>query len=358
VDDFLSKIEVKVNAPKILRKELDKLYSKKQKTIFDFSDYYVDPKRPIIGLSGGVSDSYQQAEKKYRIMRQILEVLLEYEYPVFLLTKSDLVLRDIELLEEINKKAFANVCFSITQTDEETRRKYEPYSSTTWERLDALKELRKAGIKGGIMAMPIIPYISDSLENMRQLIKDARRVNSEFVLFAGMTLKPGRQKKFFLETVARYNPEKLSLIEEIYRLDNRYGQPDYTKLPVNVLTVGHHVCKLEGMSPRSLRHKCPNEFDANHLVLQVLLDSIFWMTTILGYGRSKWSHIYELAIRVEKGMPDLKNSYKNCVLDELVGSRLTPMIREILQTGTCTLYEEIKQKIDTSSENDFSQIIS
>ena len=66
MDKFLSKIQVKINAPKVLRKELDKIYPTKQKTLYDFSDTPVDPKRPIIGISGGISDSYQQAEKNTR----------------------------------------------------------------------------------------------------------------------------------------------------------------------------------------------------------------------------------------------------------------------------------------------------
>lgn len=101
-------------------------------------------------MSGGVSDSYQQTEEKYCITRKVLKVLLDYELPVFLLTKSNLVLRDIELLKEINEIAFANICFSITQTDEEKRKQYEPNSSSTMERFDALKKLRGEGIHGGL----------------------------------------------------------------------------------------------------------------------------------------------------------------------------------------------------------------
>ena len=194
VDNFQTVIQVKINAPKILRKELKKLYPQEYSSLLEYTDYKIDPKKPIIGISGGVSDSYQKMEKKYQITRQILEILLEYKYPVFILTKSNLILRDIELIKQINNVAFANICFSITQTDETTKKVYEPFSSSTEERLHSLQTLRKEGIKGGIMAMPMIPYISDSTENMQQLIKEAKRVNAEFILFSGLTLKPGRQK--------------------------------------------------------------------------------------------------------------------------------------------------------------------
>ena len=174
VDNFQTNIQVKTNAPTVLRKELDRLYPRRQRSILDYTDNRNDPKKLIIGVSGGVSDSYQQAEKEYRLTRRILEVLNEYEYPVFLLTKSDLVLRDIELLKEINEKTYANICFSITQTDEEKKKHYEPNSPSTSDRLEALKTLRREGIKGGVMAMPMIPYISDSLENMRKLVEEAK----------------------------------------------------------------------------------------------------------------------------------------------------------------------------------------
>jgi len=282
-------------------------------------------------------------------------VLLEYEYPVFLLTKSDLVLRDIELIMQINEKAFANICFSITQTDEETRGLYEPHSSSTWERLEALRELRNAGIKGGVMAMPMIPYISDSVENMKQLVTDAKSVDSEFILFAGMTLKPGRQKIHFLDTVTRNNPEYLAQIKEIYALENRYGQPDYSKLSINVMTVGHHICKLTGVNPRSVRHRCPDEYKSNHKVLQILLDTVFWMNTILGYRNSDWNHLYSLAVRVEKGLPNLRHAYENGVLGDIVGRELVSMVSEIIQTGTCALYEKVKQEVDRKAEKDFNR---
>ena len=357
MDNYQTIIQVKTNAPEVLRKELERLYSSQQRSLVDYTDNRNDPKRPIIGVSGGVSDSYQDAEKKYRLTLKILEILKEYGYPVFLLTKSNLVLRDIELLKEINEKAYANICFSITQTDEETRKNYEPYSSTTWERFEALKELRREGISGGVMAMPMIPYISDGVENMRQLVEDAKRVGSGFVLFAGMTLKPGRQKDCFLDTVRKYNPDKVALLEEIYCQNNRYGQPDYTKVPANVMTLGHHLCRKTGVNPRSVRHRCQDEYQSNHLVLQRILDMLFWMSYILGYTRSSWSKLYDIAIQLENGVPDLKQALERDRLSDIIDSKHVEMVSDIINRGTSTEYENIKNQVDQIAEQDYHRQI-
>ena len=92
IGDFESEIEVKINAPHLLRKALDRLAKKRTKPGF-------------IGIVGGVSDAYQPIEKDYKITRQVLEILQEKKYPVMALTKSTLIERDIDLLKKINKKA-------------------------------------------------------------------------------------------------------------------------------------------------------------------------------------------------------------------------------------------------------------
>jgi DNA repair photolyase len=184
VDNFREHVRVKINAPNVLEKELERILPGRNKSLLDYTELKPEYKRPIIGISGGVSDSYQQAEKKYQITRKILEVLLRHKLPVFLLTKSDLVLRDIDLLEDINKQSFASVCFTITLMDENQKKIYEPHSSSTEDRFNALKTLRSKGIRGGVMAMPIIPFIGDSIENMMGIVNESKKANSEFVLFA------------------------------------------------------------------------------------------------------------------------------------------------------------------------------
>ena len=133
--------------------------------------------------------------------------LLDFEMPVFVLTKSKRVLRDLDLLKSIHEVAFSNVAFTITLADPEVKKVFEPKSSTTQERFDALKQIRDAGLFGGVMGTPLIPGIGDTYENMRALARMAKDAHAEFILFGGMTLKPGRQKDHFLRVVKSQFPE-------------------------------------------------------------------------------------------------------------------------------------------------------
>jgi DNA repair photolyase len=346
VDNFQNHIRVKTNAPEILTKELERLYQRKTTTLFDYSPRKKEIKKPIIGVSGGVSDSYQQTEKRHKITEKILKILLDQGYPLFILTKSDMVLRDIELLKKINEKAFANVCFSITQTDDETRPNYEPGSSSTSERFEALKTLRREGIHGGVMAMPIIPYICDSVENMQSLVKESKKAQAEFVLFSGLTLKPGRQKQHFLNTVIKHNPDHYEGIKKVYSNNARYGQPNWDELPFNVMLVGHAICRENGVNPRSVRHNCRNEFESNHRVLERLLDMKYWKSTILKERKHQWSDLHVLASSIEYGVEDLKDVNTRGVLSKYVRPELLSLVQDTVNKRKSRLYEELVKKVD------------
>ena len=310
------------------------------------------PRKIIIGISGGVSDAYQPAEGQYEISRQVLETVLDFRMPVFVLTKSDLVLRDLDLLKEIHKHAFANVCFSITLHDEETKAIFEPKSSTTWERFEALKQIRKAGLFGGIQAVPIIPGIGDSVENMQGLAKDAKKARAEYILFAGMTLKPGRQKEYFFNVVHHQMSEAYDLLQDIYANNHTYGHPIFERLPVNVMVQGYKICKQVGISDRSIRHMMPTEPEANVQVLNALLDLVFYRSMTLGKPRQSWKPYHELAIQIEKGVLNLAELYKQGLLEKQLGMspKMTHVIEEILQTGTCQALANAQRELAQRAE--------
>lgn len=363
IDNFYTHIRIKENAPQVLRKELERArYTSQSKmqssTLVRFLDVQdglqilgKDPKRITIGISGGVSDAYQQAEEKHLVTRQVLETLLDFRMPVFILTKSNLVLRDLDLLKEIHKHAFVNVCFSITLHDEEIRRIFEPKCSATWERFEALKQIRKEGLFGGVMAYPIIPGVGDTQENMRNLAKDAKNANAEFIMFAGMTLKPGRQKDYFFNVVCRRMPQAYDLIQRIYANNHTYGHPIVELLPVNVSIQGHKVCQEEGISDRSLRHKMPGEPEENIQVLNVLFDLVFYSSMTLGKPHNLWQKYQDLAIQIEKGVGSLRELQQQGKLEEQlgVGPTLAKTIEEILDHGSCQPLDQVHKELNTHS---------
>ena len=158
-------VEVKVNLPRILSKELRV------------------KKKGVVGL-GTVTDPYQPAEKKYEITRRCLELLLMHDFPVCIQTKSSLVLRDIDLL-----KKFSNIEVGVTLTalDESVREKLEPGASSVEERLRALGELSKNGINTWVFLGPVMPYITD----VGALIDAIAKVKPKYVLVDKLRLKKG-----------------------------------------------------------------------------------------------------------------------------------------------------------------------
>ena len=360
MDNFYSLIRVKENAAEVLRKELKKLgftsrSELQTETLWSFLDdedakriAEKVPRRLVIGACGGVSDGFQQAEREHKVTFKILETLLDYGMPVFILTKSDLVLEYMDLLKEIHERAFANVVFTITCADDEVQKVFEPNASTTSERFDALKEIRKSGLYGGVMATPIIPTIGDNVENMMGLVKATKSANGEFIQFGSMTLKPGRQKEHFMRVIYRRYPDNYDTIDRIYENNNTYGQPIWKRLPANVMVLGRYICKEVGVRDRSVRHKIPHEFDSNNHVLGVLLDIVFRMNMFFGMPRSATKPYWELAARIERGVDELIKLQADGELKQhlMIDDSLVETVEEILDSGTCKVLINLEARID------------
>ncbi|MBO0695785.1 MAG: PA0069 family radical SAM protein [Verrucomicrobia bacterium] len=142
--DFESKIMVKMNAPELLRTELE-------------SPRWV----PQTLVMSGVTDPYQPVEKKLCISRGCLEVLAKYRNAVAIITKNRLVTRDIDILSDLAAINAVAVNISVTSLDSNLQRVLEPRTSTPQARLDAIQQLRRAGIPAGVMVAPIIPGLTD-----------------------------------------------------------------------------------------------------------------------------------------------------------------------------------------------------
>lgn len=158
--DFESRIVVKKNAPALLKK------------FFENKNWTPAP----ISLSGN-TDCYQPIERKMRITRKLLEICLEYRNPVGILTKNALVLRDLDILQELNKYQLVSVFSSITSLDEDLRRVLEPRTASYRSRLKVVERLNKAGIPTGIMNAPIIPGLNDN--HMHDVLKAASEAGAK-----------------------------------------------------------------------------------------------------------------------------------------------------------------------------------
>lgn len=142
--DFEAKLFAKPDAPRLLERELSR------------QDYKVKP--IAIGTN---TDPYQPIEKEWRVMRQLLEVLAKANHPVMIVTKSALVTRDIDILQDMAAKGLAKVGISITTLDRKLARSMEPRASTPTKRLEAIQQLTEAGIPTSTLVSPLIPALND-----------------------------------------------------------------------------------------------------------------------------------------------------------------------------------------------------
>ena len=160
-------VDVKINLPSVLARELS------------------TKRKGTIGI-GTVTDPYQLIEKKYELTRKCLEALLKKDWPISIQTKSDLVLRDLDLVEKFTEK---DIGFTITTIDDGARKRFEPHSSSIPARLNALEETSRKGIKTWVFLGPIIPdLIGETLED---LIKGLGEIGIDHLLFDKLRIKPG-----------------------------------------------------------------------------------------------------------------------------------------------------------------------
>jgi DNA repair photolyase len=186
--DFETKIMVKQNAPELLREELS------------------SPKwKPQIIVMSGVTDCYQPVERKLKLTRRCLEVLLEFRNPVAIITKNFLVTRDVDVLSEMAKHHCASVCLSVTSLDTDLRKVMEPRTSPPQARLNAIRKLSEAGVPVAVNVAPIIPGLTD--HEMPAILKAAREAGATAAGFTVVRL-PYANKGLFEKWLETHFPDR------------------------------------------------------------------------------------------------------------------------------------------------------
>lgn len=165
---------------------------------------------------GGVTDSYQPAEAHCKLMPEILRLMIKYKNPVIISTKSKLIMRDYDLIDELSKFTYVNIAETITTMDESVRRKLEPCSCSSIERFEVLKEFRKTNASIGVHVMPIIPMVTDSEENLDAIISGAAECGAHYLLPGTLYLR-GATRKYFLEFMEKEYPETYERVKSLYK---------------------------------------------------------------------------------------------------------------------------------------------
>lgn len=151
----------------------------------------------VVGI-GSMSDTYNPLEKQYEQTRGALKLLSKYNFGVSIDTKSDLILRDLDLLKEINLKNNVIIKFTITTPNDELSKVIEPHVCVSSKRLEAIKILSDNGIFTGIMMNPILPFIADNEESIKKIVKLAHENGAKFIqTFMGMTLRENQRDYYY-----------------------------------------------------------------------------------------------------------------------------------------------------------------
>ena len=183
----------------------------------------------VVGI-GSMSDTYNPLEKQYEQTRGALKLISKYGFGVSIDTKSDLILRDIDLLKEINSKNNVIIKFTITTPNDELSRIIEQNVCVSSKRFQAIRQLSDNGIFVGIMLNPVLPFITDNEEDIKELVRLAYKNGAKFInTFMGMTLRENQRDYYFNKLDQDFNGLKEKYIKYY---DNRYNciVPNYKRL--------------------------------------------------------------------------------------------------------------------------------
>jgi len=199
VSHWGSRIYVKVNAPAILRAELRKASWKREQVAI-----------------GTITDPYQPLEGSYRLMRGILRALADYETPASIITRSPLVVRDIDLLQQLARVAGATVSVSIATMDPALARELEPTVAPPAKRIEAVRRLADAGIPVNVALAPVIPEITDSQTNIDEVVRAARSAGARRIWNNALYLHEVTREAFF-GFIKERRPELLAQYAHLYK---------------------------------------------------------------------------------------------------------------------------------------------
>jgi DNA repair photolyase len=183
--------------------------------------------RGILSFGSGVTDAYQPLEGAERITGRCAVLLAEAARPLpaLVMTKSSLALRDLPLWRRVNEKAGFTLLVSLTSLDESLREIMEPGASSFASRLDMLRRFKEAGCVTGVLAMPLLPGLSDGDESIRALYAACAEARVDFVMPGGVTLRPGRQKNFYMTALKANRPDLAETTRRLFIEERPSGLP-------------------------------------------------------------------------------------------------------------------------------------
>jgi DNA repair photolyase len=203
-------IRIKVNVAEVLRRELGRRSWRRETVVI-----------------GAATDPYQPAEGTYRLTRACLQAFADFASPAGLITRGPMIVRDIDVLASLARRAQVNITFSIPTLDDEVWRRTEPGTAHPRQRLRAVERLSAAGLRVGVGMAPILPGLSDGPDQIEAVVRAARDAGASHLWSGLLHLRDGT-RQHFLDTLERYWPELLPRYLADYRT-GPYLKPEKTK---------------------------------------------------------------------------------------------------------------------------------
>ncbi len=193
--------------------------------------------------TGCMSDPYNPYEKEEKLTREALKVINKHKFGVWITTKSDLIVRDIDILQEISKHSIVYITFSITATDDELCKIIEPNVASSSKRFHAMKQLADAGIYTGVWLTPVLPFITDTQRNITDIVRKTFDSGGKYVFsYFGLTLRRGNREYYYEQLDKKFPNLKqkyISTFGESYICDS----PNAQKLA----KAFHEACRKYGL---------------------------------------------------------------------------------------------------------------
>jgi len=294
-DDFSRIIRVKTNAAERLRREL--------------------ARKPVDVIACG--DWQAPAEREYGLSRQMLEVVRDLGFPLFIVERSPLLTRDLDLLTDINRQTWVGVVYSISTLDPAVKRAFEPRSPSVKTRLEAMAQLAAAGILVGTALMPVFPAVADDDAHLEEVIVATQEHGGRFVLAGGLTMS-GPQAERVWRVVDRFFPQARPVYERLYAGDAYAPSRSYSVDPSAALRQGsgqssgqalgrrvRALCIKHGLADRMPRWIEPGPLGVNRRVAERLFRKVYDLELeeareqrLWAYRRAAWT-VDELATSIQ-----------------------------------------------------------
>ncbi|WP_420643942.1 radical SAM protein [Candidatus Leptofilum sp.] len=285
-EDFENEIVIKTNVGEVLDQRLTRART-----------FLPD----VVGM-GGVTDSYQPAEKKYENTRSILQVLARHQYPVHIFTKSTLVLRDLPLLEEIAQQTWCTVSVTITTIDPDKSIFLDKFAPAPAKRLDVLRQIKANAphVQTGALLIPLVPFLGDDPKEVADLFTAVKETNTDYLMFGGAMTLRNRQADWFLRHLREAKPDVYQQYAELYQFTPNAESYDGRYVPTGDYIINQHE-KLLALSqkhdlPHRIKRYIPNDWRKTNYKIAERMLNVSYERQMLGQS---WEKLFWAAQNIQ-----------------------------------------------------------